>query len=221
MTVPAKKVASQSPGSTKQRIIDVAARLFAERGFENVSLRDITQAAGANIAAVNYHFGSKVGLLAQVFDHHAEPINRRRAELLDRYAERCKTDPPDIAMLLEALLAPTLQAAETSEGGEYFRMMMGQMSSSPNPDVRRILFGTFDHIAERFTGLLEEACPDLSREEFFWRLTCFYGAMMYAQADNGRISSLAGSDFDSGDMNDALRYMIPFLAAGMKQKPTS
>lgn len=209
------------PGSTKQRIIDVAARLFAERGFENVSLRDITQAADANIAAVNYHFGSKVGLLAQVFDYHAEPINRRRVELLDAYAERRNTEPPDIALLLEALLAPTLQASGAGPGGAYFRKMMGQMSSSPNPDVRRILFGTFDHIAERFSALLEEACPDLPREEFFWRLTCFYGAMMYAQANNGRIRSLAGGDFASDDMGDALRYMIPFLAAGMRQAPTT
>lgn len=206
--------------STKDRILHTSARLFAERGFENVTLRDITQAADANIAAVNYHFGSKVGLLARVFEHYAEPINRQRMALLDAYEARSASELPDVGALMNALLEPTFRACETEPSGRYFQMMLGQMSSSPNPDVRQILFDAFDHVAERFTGLLETACPDLSREEFFWRLTCFYGAMMYAQANNGRIASLSGGKFDSGDFVKGLDYIVPFLTAGMDRAPT-
>lgn len=206
-----------SEGSTKDRIVRSAARMFSERGFDNVSLRDITADAGANIAAVNYHFGSKIGLLSVVFDHYAAPVNAARLKLLDEVERKSADNRPDVSDILWALFSPAFHAPETGEQGQYFRKMLGRMSSSPNPDVRKILFTTFDKVSTQFVDLMTRACPDLSREELFWRLTCVYGSMMYAQADNGRIQTLAGDTFDSGNMDDALKYMIPFLTAGFTQ----
>lgn len=206
-------------GSTKERILHTAARLFSERGFDNVSLRDITTGADVNIAAVNYHFGSKVGLLADVFDHYAAPVNAARLLLLEECDRKSSDTPPAVADVLWALFYPAFHAPATGEEGRYFRQMLGRMSSSANPDVRRILFNTFDDVAERFVDLMSRACPDLPKEELFWRLTCVYGAMMYAQADNGRIRTLAGETFDSTNMDDALKYMIPFLSAGFTLPP--
>src|SRR6056297_1114628 len=67
---------------TRERILDAAEFLFGERGFESVSLRDITGRAGANVAAVNYHFGSKEKLVDAVVVRHAVPINDGRMRLL-------------------------------------------------------------------------------------------------------------------------------------------
>ena len=69
---------------TKERILDSAERLFAEQGFAGASMRAITTAAGANLAAVNYHFGSKESLIDAVFARRLQPINRERLEWLDR-----------------------------------------------------------------------------------------------------------------------------------------
>ncbi|MFT5489425.1 MAG: AcrR family transcriptional regulator [Paracoccaceae bacterium] len=206
-------------GSTKERILHTAARLFSERGFDNVSLRDITTGADVNIAAVNYHFGSKVGLLTDVFDHYAAPVNAARLVLLDECDRKHGDGTPAVEDILWALLSPVFHAPASGDEGRYFRQMLGRMSSNSNPDVRRILFNTFDTVSGRFVDMMSRACPDLPKEELFWRLTCVYGAMMYAQADNGRIRTLAGDSFDSTNMDDALKYMIPFLTAGFTLPP--
>lgn len=206
-------------GSTRERILHTAARLFSERGFDSVSLRDITTDADVNVAAVNYHFGSKVGLLKVVFDHYATPVNAARMKLLDECDRKRGDSPPAVEDILWALLSPAFHAPASGDEGRYFRRMLGRMSSSANPDVRHILFSTFDTVATRFVDMMASACPDLPREELFWRLTCVYGAMMFAQADNGRILTLAGNSFDSTKMDDALKYMIPFLTAGFTLPP--
>ena len=208
-------------GSTRERILHTAARLFSEGGFDNISLRDITTDADVNIAAVNYHFGSKVGLLNVVFEHYATPVNAARMELLDECDRRRGDNPPAVEDILWALLSPAFHAPASGDEGRYFRRMLGRMSSSANPDVRRILFSTFDTVAARFVDMMARACPDLPKEELFWRLTCVYGSMMYAQADNGRIRTLAGDSFDSTKMDDALKYMIPFLTAGFTLPPST
>ena len=93
-------------GSTKQRILHTAARLFSERGFDNVSLRDITTGADVNIAAVNYHFGSKVGLLAEVFEHYAAPVNAARLTLLEQCDRKYGDATSAVEEILPAMLAP-------------------------------------------------------------------------------------------------------------------
>lgn len=206
-------------GSTKQRILHTAARLFSERGFDNVSLRDITTGADVNIAAVNYHFGSKVGLLAEVFEHYAAPVNAARLTLLEQCDRKYGDAPPAVEEILRALLAPAFYTPANNDEGSYFRQMLGRMSSNANPDVRRVLFDTFDSVSSRFVDMMSRACPDLSKEELFWRLNCVYGSMMYAQANNGHIRMLTGNAIDSTNLDDALKYMIPFLTAGCTLPP--
>ena len=71
------------PSDTRTRILDAAESLIAGNGFRNVSLRQITGEANVNIAAVNYHFGSREGLIGQVLARVIRPINQQRLHLLD------------------------------------------------------------------------------------------------------------------------------------------
>ena len=80
--------AAQAPVATKARILDAAEALFMEHGFEATSLRLITAAAGVNLAAVNYHFGSKEELFQAVLTRRLDPMNQARVALLDRYEAR-------------------------------------------------------------------------------------------------------------------------------------
>ena len=76
---------SRRPPATKDRILDAAESLFMEHGFEATSLRSITAAAGVNLAAVNYHFGSKEELFQAVLTRRLDPMNQERVDLLDRF----------------------------------------------------------------------------------------------------------------------------------------
>src|SRR3954453_20324524 len=81
--MPRKAVALDATSAdTKTRILDAAERLFVEHGFEATSLRSLTSAAGVNLAAVNYHFGSKEELFQAVLTRRLDPMNQERIDLL-------------------------------------------------------------------------------------------------------------------------------------------
>src|SRR6476661_10749602 len=77
-------VDTRTPGATKDRILDAAEALFMEHGFEATSLRALTAAAGVNLAAVNYHFGSKEELFQSVLTRRLDPMNQERIDLLEK-----------------------------------------------------------------------------------------------------------------------------------------
>jgi TetR/AcrR family transcriptional regulator, regulator of cefoperazone and chloramphenicol sensitivity len=76
-------MSSNDEHETRQRVLDAAARLFAERGFNNVTVRDICAAAEANVAAVNYYFRGKLGLYQAVIEMVADAMDRGKREALE------------------------------------------------------------------------------------------------------------------------------------------
>ncbi|HWJ67161.1 MAG TPA: helix-turn-helix domain-containing protein [Nocardioides sp.] len=121
---------------TRTLLIDVAERLFAERGLAAVSLRTVgSQAGQRNNSAAQYHFGSREGLVEAIIEVRSAPVERRRAALVARLeaASEAGTGGPTVADLLEALLRPL---AETIDGGErthYLRFLVQVMA---DPGVR-------------------------------------------------------------------------------------
>lgn len=215
-TTQTKDSAAQS-AETRDRILDTAERMFAERGYNAVSTRAITEEAGVNIAAIHYHFGSKEAVLDAVFKRRLNPINARR----EQWLEACDGpvgDPKSIAEVLCAFIVPTLEFGET-QGEHNFRLLSGRASTDPSPEVKRVLFGVYDSVARRFLEALSKVRPDLGSREMFWRVACVYGAMMYIRADNSRLQHLFGEEFSLSDAEDAIRYAIPFLVAGMGAPP--
>src|SRR5437764_13750276 len=106
---------SRAPAATKQRILDTAESLFMEHGFEATSLRSITAAAGVNLAAVNYHFGSKEELFQSVLTRRLDPMNHARLSLLTRLEAAAAPPPLSCAEILEAHGVPALTLARAPE----------------------------------------------------------------------------------------------------------
>lgn len=206
------------PGhETRERLLDAAERLFGELGYSNVSTRQIAEAATANVAAAHYHFGSKERLLRAVFERRLAAINAEREGLLADCV-RASGGRPEVGAVLDAFIRPVLRLSET-EGGRRFNLLAGRSSTDSNPEVRRVVFDVYDAVGRGFVEAATAACPQLSREELFWRLACVYGAMMYIRADNGRLQRLFGPEFRLSDVGGALRFALPFLTAGMRAPP--
>src|SRR5437660_5372633 len=93
---------------TRSAILAAAERLYADCGFADVTLRDIVAAAGVNLAAVNYHFGSKDELIAELFISRSIATNRERLSEL-KLAEQAGGGRAEIDAVLRALVAPTLR----------------------------------------------------------------------------------------------------------------
>src|SRR5437868_9978051 len=112
MNRPARKAAAlDTSQDTKTRILDVAEGLFMEHGCEATSLRQLTAAAGVNLAAVNYHFGSKEELFQAVLTRRLDPMNQERIERLDRLEREAAARPLTCERILSAMLIPALRLA--------------------------------------------------------------------------------------------------------------
>lgn len=199
---------------TRERLMDEAEKLFAERGYSNVPTRTIAEAASANTAAVHYHFGSKEKLLEAIFRRRLDPLNEERISGIQRVLASGGAKP-DVELVLRAFIEPTLRKPR-SEGERAFRLLSGRASTDPNPEVRRILFQAYDAVGRTFVDGMAKACPHLSREELFWRVACVYGAMLYIRADNGRLQPMFGDDLSLSDAGGALRFAIPFMTTGLE-----
>jgi AcrR family transcriptional regulator len=150
---------------TDQRLILAAERLFAERGIDAVSLRSVMAEAGANVASVHYHFGSKDALVDTLISRRSEQLHTRRAELLDAVEA---AGAPDARALADAFVRPVGELAAAG-GTPWIRLVAGIMSGN-HPALARLTEG-FAPQALRFTALLEEISPDTAARTIRFRLT--------------------------------------------------
>ena len=210
----------EAAGSARKRMLDAAARLFAEHGIAGVGLRAITTEAGVNLAAVHYHFGSKEGLLEALFERRAKPIAEARIRLLEACAAG-PGRPPMLEQMLEAFLRPALTLGTQPDlGGTAFMRLRARMAAETESIAQRILSRAFDASSLRYLDAIAEALPDLPRAEVEWRFHFLLGTMAYTMANNGRIQALTRARCNPGDQERALRYLVPFLAAGFRSPKT-
>src|SRR5690606_9030803 len=101
---------------TRAQILDTAGRLFAQKGHENTSLREITAAAGVNLSSVNYHFGSKEGLIKAVLKEQLATLNRERLSLLDQLESQANGSPIPASEIVDAFFAPLIRMALGADG---------------------------------------------------------------------------------------------------------
>jgi AcrR family transcriptional regulator len=201
------------------RILTAAARLFAARGLAGVGLREITAEAGVNLAAVNYHFGSKEGLLEALFAQRARPITEERLRLLARCAPG-PGRPPMLEQLLEAFLRPAFSfGLEAGVDGATFGKLRARLSVESEELYRRILAKAFNPSSRLFLDAVIAALPDLPRAEVELRFHFMLGTMLYSMANTGRIQSLTEGACDPGDPDAILARLVPFLAAGFRAAP--
>lgn len=158
-----------STGETRRRLLEAAELLFIEHGFDGMSLRLITTKANANLAAVNYHFGSKEALLQEVLSRRLERLNTERLALLDD-CEREWQGAPDCLALLGVLFIPALRLNRDPAGGPAFMRLLGRVYSDASPFVRDYLQEHYRPIFVRFFDAFARALPQLPRNELGLRL---------------------------------------------------
>lgn len=204
--------------ATKERILDVAELLFMEHGYEATSLRSITAAADANLAAVNYHFGSKEALFEAVFTRRLDPMNQKRVELLARYESQAAGQPVTCERILIALLIPALELGRDPErGGSNFLRLLGRAYADPAPFIRQFLSDQYATMIARFKAAFAQALPHLPKKELSWRLHFLMGALSYTLAGTDVLKLIAElNPTDPGDDELLLRRLAPFLLAGLK-----
>ncbi|SFK91904.1 TetR/AcrR family transcriptional regulator [Lysobacter sp. cf310] len=198
--------------STKDRILGAAEELFAQFGFTGTSLRQVTSRADVNIAAVNYHFGSKENLVNEVFRRRMDDMSRQRLSALQ---EAVQQHPGELEPILAAFVEPALALAQDRHGGAAFVRVVARAYAEKNDSLRKFLSDHYGHVLREFAKAIAAAVPGLSKEELYWRLDFLAGALTYAMADFGLIKRPAGVS-EAAHRERAGRELIRFAAAGFK-----
>jgi AcrR family transcriptional regulator len=209
---------------TKTRILDAAEELFMEHGFEATSLRLITTAAEVNLAAANYHFGSKEELFQAVLTRRLDPMNQDRMRLLDHFeASAVKAGQPlTCEKIMSAMFIPALKLARDHEkGGKNFLRLLGRAYADPAPFIRNFLSLQYQDMIGRFRTAFAHALPHLAKDELSWRLHFVMGALSYTLAGTDVLKMIAHFHPDDADNDElVLSRLAPFLSAGLRAPAT-
>ena len=198
--------------STKDRILGAAEELFAQFGFSGTSLRQVTSRADVNIAAVNYHFGSKENLVNEVFRRRMDEMSAHRLAALKASLE---LHPGELEPILAAFVEPALAIAQDRHGGAAFVRVVARAYAEKNDSLRKFLSDHYGHVLRDFAKAIAACVPALSKEELYWRLDFLAGALTYAMADFGLIKRPTGTA-EKAHRERAARELIRFAAAGFK-----
>ena len=211
----------QNAPNTKKRLLEAAEQLFATRGAAATSLRSITNAAGANPAAVHYHFGSKDELLLAVAERRADPVNRERLKRLDEFEASSAGAPLCIEDILDAFLRPEILGTDLPVSAIFHH--------EPRETVTAIVPKVFGEVHRRFLSALGPPLPHLGPQELDVRFHFVIGLMLHVLRGFTEMP-VPGTDPDGGGdarlgSEAVLQNLIEFSAAGLRapssQKETS
>jgi len=197
-------------GSTKERILGAAESLFAQRGFDGASLRQLTSAAGVNLAAVNYHFGSKEKLVEQIFRRRLDALNNSRLQALSLVEGAETTTLEDV---LSAFIRPALELSH-DESGSLFMRVLARAFAEHDDTLRQFLSDNYGHVMRQFTAEFARLLPQLTKQELYWRIDLVSGALTHAMSGFGMIQRKSGVS-EVEHREETAQHLIRFAVAGL------
>lgn len=208
--------------STRDRILNAAERLFMRHGFDGASMRQITADAEVNLAAVNYHFGSKEALIQEVFKRRLDQLNEERLRALDALEAAAGGKPVKPAKIVDAFFGTLLRVAkEDASGGPTFLKLLGRTLTEPSEFIRAFLSHEYEHVLNRYKAALFKALPGVPKKEILWRFHFMLGATSYAIAGTDSLKLVTQwTQEDDHDIEmdiDALNSrLMSFLIGGLR-----
>jgi AcrR family transcriptional regulator len=185
--------------TTRDRILDLAEDMFSISGTDKVSLRAVTAAAGVNVAAIHYHFGSKDELLRAIFIRRLSGTLEEQTARLASFVPSGKTGN-DVRRLMEAFIAPTTDI-DCAENNYRFSRLLGQLSVHDENLPSDMFHYVQKEVTDAYTAVLAKILPELSPSDIAWRLEFVIGIIGHAsrvrarlQLDNRRKPANAKAD---------------------------
>ena len=204
---------SAASTDTKEQILNVAERLFAERGFASTTLRNVVSEAKVNLAAVHYHFGSKEELFRAVIERIAQPVAEQEIARLNRLQQ--EEQSPSLEAILTAFLGPCLEFLAGDDSARMVRaQFMGRCRVEPEP-IQSIAAEAFSAVERAYLDALQRALPDQSRSQLSWKLDLVIASLIRVLTEAGKPQALLQSS-SKEDIQYAIENMVTFLAAGIR-----
>jgi len=202
---------------TQTRILDAAEELFMQHGFEGASMRMLTARAEVNLAAINYHFGSKDALIEAVFRRRLDAMNAERIAELEQLEKDAagKALTPDA--IIRAFIGASLRMIEDVRGGgRNFIRLLGRAYTEPAKPIRQLIGQMYAPAMERYKAAFSKALPELPKDELVWRMHFMFGTLAYTLAATDTVQLIAGAKpedrYDARVLQDRL---TAFMSAGL------
>jgi AcrR family transcriptional regulator len=169
------------PLETRERLLDSAELLFANKGIDNTSIRDIVQSAETNLASVHYHFGNKTKLVFAVLERRITPINQERLQRLQETVQESRLDPDArLEAILRAFIEPAVLVMSAEPKTKLFLLIMGQVHQSPKVELKDMLNALFQDVFNRFLSALCACRPKIPPGRVFMHFGFVVGAMIHS-----------------------------------------
>jgi len=198
---------------TKEQILIVAERLFAERGFAGATLRNVVSEAGVNLAAVHYHFGSKEELFRAVVQRFARPVVEQELKLLSEL--EAKAGRPSVEEILTAMVKPSLEILSQDDDRHSIRaQFMGRCRTEPEP-IQSIAYDEFAPASKAFLDTLHQVLPEQSLAQLGWKFDLVITALVRVLMEAGKPHALLKSNRPK-DIQATTQQLVKFLSPGMR-----
>ena len=203
---------------TRTAILNAAERLYAERGFSDVTLRDIVAEANVNLAAVNYHFGSKDELIAELLVTRSIATNRERLNEL-KAAEDAGGGRTPIEAVIRALVGPTLRGClgPDRQRATAARFMI-RASIESVPPIRKIKNREVDHL-RKFAAAMKRALPGRDEVDLYWGLHFALAMAHQTIRDTERLTKLSDGKCDLNDVNAIIERVVAVATLALTASP--
>ena len=209
--------------STKDQLLDAAEELFAKEGFHGTSVRSITKRAGAHIASINYHFGSKEELLKEVLERRLIPINQDRLKMLEVSLRQAAQEgrPPVILEIVKAFADPLFTRVQASDSIVTFSNIVQISLTQHDSTVGALFLGIMRPVIIAFIEALRLALPGHDKEQLHLKFHFMVGSMLHGM----RMLSMARnpahkklhSEFAKGlDPEILMDHMYRYIVAGLE-----
>lgn len=202
--------------NTKEKILDVAERLFADHGFVSTSLRQITAEAGVNLAAVNYHFHSKEALLSAVLERKFRPVNERRIELLDQALREAGQFRPELESVVRAFIQPVFEARGAGIELSSFARLIARLATDPDDWAVAVMSEHTKAVIERFLPAFEAALGIGNPGTVAWAAHLSIGAMAHSLMGLPILHRMTGVDPRVSNPSEHMERLICYIAGGMR-----
>ncbi len=202
----------------KLKLVEAAERLFAERGFDAISVRDVTAEAGANVAAVNYHFGSRAGLIAAVMARYVMPVNDERLARLEAAERKWAGKAVPLEEIVDAFSRPLITRVRKSELSEkLFCKLLGRIFGDQSGALPPELEGQFQRVAEAYIRALSKALPTVPQEELIWRIHFMAGCMLHMLSHQEMVHRLSRGLSGTPSIETTFGRFMRFVCAGLRE----
>lgn len=202
----------------KRKLLEAAEELFAEKGFEAVSVRDITTLAKTNVASINYHFGSREGLLTLVMMRYLTPVNEERIARLETLERKWSGKSVPLEELIDALVRPLVGQVRKSELSErLFYKLMGRIFAQQGDGLPPQIEDQLRQVLQRFTRSFSKSLPTVPADDLAWRIHFMVGGMIHLLTQQDVLQRLTNGVAGTPPMETTLGRFMRFAAAGLRE----